>query len=332
MRVTSRRHPAPERAIGHRLLRAICDSFEPMARCVLVLVLATLAGVVTGAAARDAAVWKRGAPLPVPRSEVAAATVGKELVIIGGFLADGRSSARVDAYSPARNRWLRLPDLPVAVNHAMAASDGRRLYVVGGYGAPRQALVLSGRRWRRLPKLPEPRAAAGAAIVGRTLYVVGGVTEGGLARSTLAFDRRRLRWRRISAPKPREHLGVSALGGRVYAVAGREAGTNFDDVQAYVPGSRRWLSLPPVPQPRGGTDSAAVGRLLVSAGSESAAGTSAAVYAFDVRTRRWRRLPDLPTPRHGLGVLGYGGRVYVIGGGPTPGVSVSGANEYLRLR
>jgi N-acetylneuraminic acid mutarotase len=72
--------------------------------------------------------------------------------------------------------------------------------------------------------------------------------------------------------------------------------------------------------------------LLVSAGSESSAGTSTAVYAFDVRSKRWHRLPDLPTPRHGLGVVGFGGRVYVIGGGPTPGLSVSRANEFLQLR
>ena len=125
---------------------------------------------------------------------------------------------------------------------------------------------------------------------------------------------------------------LEALSGRVDAVAGREAGTNFYAFQAYVPARRRWVSLPKVPETRGGTDSASVGPLLVSAGSESPAGTSAAVYAFDLRTRRWRRLPDLPTARHGLGVLGLGGRVYVIGGGPTPGLSVSGANEYLQLR
>jgi Kelch motif len=288
-----------------------------------------LAGAASG---REAAAWKRGAPLPMPRSEVAAATFGNELVVAGGFLADGRSSRRVDAYSPARNRWRRLPDLPAAVNHAMAASDGRRLYVVGGYGAPRRASVFSSGRWRGLPALPEPRAAAGAAIVGRTLYVIGGVAEGGLAQTSLAFDLETRRWTRVPGPKPREHLGVSALGGRIYAVAGRESGTNFDDFQAYLPDRRHWVSLPHVPETRGGTDSASVGPLLVSAGSESAAGTSAAVYAFDVRSRRWRRLPDLPTPRHGLGVLGFGGHVYVIGGGPTPGLSVSGANEYLRLR
>jgi N-acetylneuraminic acid mutarotase len=291
-----------------------------------------IGGASAGVGSDQALEWKHAAPLPVPRSEVAAATVGRELVIVGGFLATGRSSRRVDAYSPARDRWRRLRDLPVAVNHAMAASDGRRLYVVGGYGASTRAFLLSQGRWRRLPDLPEPRAAAGAAIVGRTLYVVGGVTRGGVARVALAFDRTRLRWRRIPGPKPREHLGVSALGGRVYAVAGRETGTNFDTFQAYLPVGRRWVPLPPVPETRGGTDSAAVGRLLVSAGSESARGTSAAVYAFDVRTSRWRRLPDLPTPRHGLGVLGYGGRVYVIGGGPTPGLSVSAANEFLRLR
>jgi hypothetical protein len=201
-----------------------------------------LGGASAGPGAGAAREWQRAAPLPVPRSEVAAATVGRQLIVAGGFRADGRSSARVDAYSPGSNRWRRLPDLPVAVNHAMAASDGRRLYVVGGYGAPTRAFVLSRGRWRRLPNLPVPRAAAGAAIVGSTLYVVGGVARGGLAQHALAFDRTRRRWTQIPGPKPREHLGVSALGGRLYAVAGREAGTNFDTFQAYLPARRRWVS------------------------------------------------------------------------------------------
>jgi hypothetical protein len=56
------------------------------------------------------------------------------------------------------------------------------------------------------------------------------------------------------------------------------------------------------------------------------------VFAFDTRTRRWSALPDLPTPRHGLGVVSFGGTVYVIGGGPEPGLHVSAANESLALR
>ena len=77
----------------------------------LIALLGAGALALGAARAREAAVWKRGTPLPLPRSEVAAATVGDELVVAGGFLADGRSSKRVDAYSPARNRWRRLPDL-----------------------------------------------------------------------------------------------------------------------------------------------------------------------------------------------------------------------------
>jgi N-acetylneuraminic acid mutarotase len=56
------------------------------------------------------------------------------------------------------------------------------------------------------------------------------------------------------------------------------------------------------------------------------------VYAYDVVRRRWRRLADLPTPRHGVGVAAVGGAVYVIGGGPQPGLFVSDANESLRIR
>src|SRR5207247_1875845 len=57
-----------------------------------------------------------------------------------------------------------------------------------------------------------------------------------------------------------------------------------------------------------------------------------AVYGYDVTRRGWNRLPDLPTPRHGLGVAALDGVVYVIGGGPQPGLHVTGANESLRIR
>jgi non-specific serine/threonine protein kinase len=140
------------------------------------------------------------------------------------------------------------------------------------------------------------------------------------------------RWRRIPGPTPREHLGVTAIAGRVYAVAGRENGNNFDVFQAYLPSRRRWVTLPRVPEPRGGTGATAIAGQIVSIGGESAAGTAPRVYAYRIETKRWRRLPDLPTPRHGLGVLALGGRVYAVAGGPQPGLSVSGANEYLPLR
>jgi non-specific serine/threonine protein kinase len=287
--------------------------------------------------------WEDGAPVPVPRTEVAAATLGDRVVVVGGFLADGATTARADLYQPARDRWSRLPSLPLGLNHAAAATWRDTVVVAGGYAgrlgggaAQRVALILRDGRWQRLPRLPEARAAAGAAVLRGTLYVVGGVGPSGLARDAFALElagalEGRSRWRRIPGPTPREHLAVAAYRGRVFAIAGRTAGidTNLALVEAYDPVTGRWRPRPPVPGARGGTGAAVAGGLLVSVGGEEPAGTIAPVFAYDGRS--WSALPELPTPRHGLGVVGLGGRVYALAGGPEPGLTVSAAVEVLTL-
>jgi non-specific serine/threonine protein kinase len=82
------------------------------------------------------AAWGSGAPLPAPRSEVAAATFGSEIAIVGGFDADGGSSSRVDAYSPASDTWRCLPDLPTPRHGLGVAALGRTVYVIGGGTVP----------------------------------------------------------------------------------------------------------------------------------------------------------------------------------------------------
>jgi hypothetical protein len=286
--------------------------------------------------------WETRAPLPLPRTEVAAATVGNEIVVLGGFTIDRGAATRVDAYSPARDRWRRLPDLPIGVHHSMAVGAAGRTYALGGYtvaGEPlRAAFVLERGRWRALPRMPFPRAAAGAAVAGGKIVVAGGVTTGpsgrALARNALSFDLRTRAWAVVPGPTPREHLGVAAWAGTVYAVAGRTAAldTNLLHFESYRPGARSWTRLAPIPDARGGTGAAATGGLIVSAGGEEPAGTIAEVLAYRVADRRWVALDDLATPRHGVGMAALGGRVFVIGGGPEPGLTVSSANETLRVR
>jgi hypothetical protein len=149
----------------------------------------------------------------------------------------------------------------------------------------------------------------------------------------LALDLRTGRWRTRPGPTPREHLAVTALRGRVYALAGRLAGadTNLRTFESYNPRTRRWKRLPGVPDARGGTAAAGYGWTILSVGGERTTVTIGSVYAYDTRNRRWRRLPDLPTPRHGLGLVVVSGRAYALAGGPEPGLHVSGANEYLAV-
>ena len=285
-----------------------------------------------------AAPWQTHAPLPEPRTEVAGGVARGELVVVGGFTADGGNSARTDAYSIARNTWRRLPDLPVAVDHAASASASGNVYVVGGYGGDRNPLktvfVLGkDETWRNLPALPDARAAAAAAIAGGKLYVLGGVDgRRGLARVAFALDLRTGRWARIPGPSPREHLAAAAASTRVYALGGRSTGidTNTNRFEVYDARTRRWTRLAPVPQARGGTGAAFANGKIFSIGGERPQGTIGSVYTYVLRTKRWQRLPDLPTPRHGLGVVAAGGRVWVVAGGPQPGLTVSGAVESVR--
>lgn len=316
---------SPRAKLQHSFLTRRSEGGPELTRLALIALAATAA-------------WTAGTPLPDPRTEVAAAALRGEVVVVGGFRADGSNTARADAYSPAKDAWRRLPDLPVAVDHAAAASFRGTLYVVGGYGTDRQplrtAFAFDGNAWQRLPAPPEARgAAAAAATAAGKLYVVGGRTTRGLALTTLVLDLRTLRWTRLAGTTPREHLAATALGGLVYAVAGRRAGydTNLALVEALDPATRRWRKVPPVPSARGGTGAAAIAGRIVSVGGEAPSGTIGDVWAYSVRTRRWSRLPDLPTPRHGLGVVALGGRLWAIAGGPRPGLTVSGAVESLAI-
>jgi Kelch motif len=305
------------------------------ARAALVAVCATVLVSSAGAASAE---WEERAAMPIPRTEVAAAVLGSEIVVLGGLTSDGGASQRVDAYSPARDSWRRLPDLPVGVHHSMAVGAGGRLHVLGGYTASgavlRTAFALQGGAWRALPRMPFPRAAAGAGVAGQRIVVAGGIGEGRrLARNALVYDLRAARWSVVPGPTPREHLGVTAFAGTVYAIGGRTAGldTNLLHFESFRPGQRVWQRLQPIPDSRGGTGAAGVAGRVVSVGGEEPAGTIAEVLAYRVAEKRWVRLEDLRTPRHGVGVAALGGRVFVIGGGPEPGLTVSSANESLHV-
>jgi N-acetylneuraminic acid mutarotase len=298
-----------------------------------VAVAFAVAGVAAGGG------WRDEAPLPTARGEVAAAATQTGIAVVGGFLADGRSSRRVELFAPATGRWRRLPDLPVAVNHTFAAGWRGKLYVAGGYGAAgrlRAAWVLDAGRWRPLPSLPYGLAAGGAVVLAGRLYLVGGVAgppdRSVLVRRALVLDLAHpLRWRFVPGPVGREHLAVTAAAGSIYALGGRSAGydTNSTLVQSWRPGNRAWQTRAALPEARGGAGAAAIGGTIVSIGGEGPSGTIGTVFIYDVSGNTWRRASDLPTPRHGLAVAPFGGRVFAIGGGRSPGLGVSDVAESL---
>jgi N-acetylneuraminic acid mutarotase len=274
---------------------------------------------------------------------VAAAAAGSRIYVVGGFTADGRTVATVEALDTATGRWERGPDLPLAVNHAMAAAVSGTVYVVGGHRADRTpsaaAFRLERDGWRPVADLPEGRAAGTAVALAGKVYVAGGLARvGALADRMLVYDTAAGRW--TTAPGPptaREHLAGAAAAGRVYTIGGRTAATgNLAAFEVYEPAGNRWTTLPELPTPRGGVAGAATcSGLVVAVGGETVGGgrsaTFAEVEAFDPAVSSWRALPPLPTPRHGLGVVSVGTTLYTLAGGPRPGLTVSAATEALDL-
>ena len=283
--------------------------------------------------------WRALAPAPSQRTEVAAAALGTQIVVTGGYRADGATVSTVEIFETATGRWEPGPSLPIAVNHAMSATAAGRIYVFGGNLSSNRptdaAFVLeTTREWRRIAPMPQPRAAATAVAVGGTVYVAGGIGPSGLAAEMLVYDTAADRW--TTAPGPptrREHLGGAGFGGIVYTVGGRTGGldTNLDAFESFDPRTGRWTRLPGLPTPRGGLAATATcSGLVVAVGGEARA-TFAEAEVFDTATQTWKTLPPLPTPRHGLGVVAIRNTIYTLAGGPTPGLHVADTTEAIEV-
>ena len=287
--------------------------------------------------------WRTGAEMPTHRTEVAVAGVGEFVVVAGGFTEDGATSDAVEVYSVAADAWDSLPPLPEPRHHAALVAVSDRFYLIGGYrpdGAPSgEVWLLAETRWEAGPSLPEARGALAAALVGDEIHVVGGATGFGagarLSDRHDIFDTTTGTWRQAPAlPEARDHLAAASIGPRLYVVGGRKLSltTNSSRLDVFDTEAGTWVRGPDMPTARGGLAAAQWRGRLVVAGGEEPRGTFPEVEFYDPREDGWNSGPPLPTPRHGLGAAGLRSEfLVVVGGGPSPGLAVSGATELLEV-
>lgn len=279
------------------------------------------------------------APMPEPRTEVAGAVWDGRVVVVGGLTAGGRPSARVDVYDPDADRWSPLPDLPRPLHHTAVVTLGGRVWVVGGYTevegdawVPVRMVSSFGAgedAWRAEPEMEEIRGALAAAVVGESIVAAGGHDGEQVLATTEVLAAGAAAWE----PGPplrtaREHFAMTVAGGDLYAVAGR-APANLDSVEVLRTGAAAWEPGPPVEHSRSGIGAATVTGRPCVAGGEEPGDTIAPVECL--AGDGWEVVGELPTPRHGLVVVALGAALHVVGGGPEPGLTVSGAHEVVRI-
>ncbi len=284
-------------------------------------------------------------PVPVARTEVAAARLGNGIYVVGGLEVDGSATDRVDRYDLDTGRWSQAPSLPEALHHAGTATFEGRLFVAGGYVVGTDSawsetdkvwsLASGDDEWRAEPSLGNRRGAHGLAATGSRLVAFGGTSDGQVVGSVEILQAGTDDWR----PAPpmstaREHTAAAALDGRVYAIAGRAGGleTNLKTVESFDPSAFNggWRDEPSLTTPRGGIGAAPVGEAICVVGGEATSGTIGSVECL--RGGAWMASGGLAEPRHGLGVVaGDVGRLHVLAGGPQPGLFVSTAHEILDM-
>ncbi|MGI0048835.1 MAG: Kelch repeat-containing protein, partial [Nitrososphaera sp.] len=90
-----------------------------------------------------------------------------------------------------------------------------------------------------------------------------------------------------------------------------------------------WTKLEPMPSKRGGLAAAATGadQNIYVFGGESPTGTFSNNEAYHLGNGKWLSATPMPDARHGLAAVEVGVKIYVIGGGPQPGLTVSNLNQ-----
>lgn len=316
-------------------------------RCIGVLLLALLAagcGADESTTQEGSGRWETRAPLPEPRQEHGAAELGGRIYLVGGLNGIGMTLDSVVAYDPAQDRWQAVAPLPQPIHHPGVAAANGHLYVLGGFNFLTPAFVALGDvyeydpasdRWRARTPMPasSERGAAAVAVIDDRIYVAGGQRGGQAVGDFSVYDPVADQWTTLpDLPTAREHLAGAAAGGQFYAIGGRSGGLH-GETERYDPATQAWSTLAPLPTPRGGGGAGVVDGRIIMVGGEGNDASPRGVFEqterYDPATGRWTTLAPMPVPRHGLGVVGYQGRLHVLGGADREILAPTTTNDAL---
>ncbi|HEU5097667.1 MAG TPA: kelch repeat-containing protein, partial [Roseiflexaceae bacterium] len=236
--------------------------------------------------------------------------------------------------------WSAAASYPgTAVDHSGAACLGGKIYLIGGLikaGAAVKTVYEynpATNTWTQKADMPTARGAMGVAVANGKVYAAGGI--GYPARSDMAaYDPVTNSWQTLAPmPTARDHLIMEAFDGKLYAIGGRNV--MLDSVLAvnemYDPATNTWASRAPMPIARAAMASGTLNNHIQVWGGEGPSGTPTSTYPqghdYDPKANTWITIASEPTPRHGTDGATIGTAVYIPGGGPQTGNSVTDVNE-----
>lgn len=260
------------------------------------------------------------------------AVLDGKVFTIAGYDASGASTATVEVYEPATDRWRGVTPLPLATNHNAAAVVHGVLYAFGGTSPRAFAYDAVRDAWAEVATMRYTHGGTPAvAVIEGQLYVAGGTGPDMIGNEVEVLDPRANAWRTLPPMTvPRNHTAGGTIGGKFYVVGGRGHPLASTALEVYDPAAGRWATLPSMPTGRSGIGVGVVGGRLYVFGGEQPR-IFGEVEAYDPATNRWHQLPPMPVPRHGIFAGVVGNLIYLPGGATRQGLGATTLNAVFRV-
>jgi N-acetylneuraminic acid mutarotase len=270
----------------------------------------------------------------------AAGIIGDKIYVGHGYSAGDSLALRI--YDIPTDTWSLGADDPNgdARSEGVGAAVGDSLYCIGGrpvgtVGVQVDIYDSLSDTWSEGADMPTARAGTGAVVVDGKIHVLGG-RDGASPGSGAALDAHEVydpvadSWDSTLAPlpAPRADVMAVAIGDKIYAFGGYDAGAQ-DDTYIYDIPTDTWTTGTDMPTPRySGVAGELFGLPVVISGLAETGGNTDVVEVYQPAGDTWCSGPAKPNPSSELSVAGVSGPegIYMIGSGAF------GANQVFHER
>jgi N-acetylneuraminic acid mutarotase len=280
--------------------------------------------------------WTGMPSLPEALDHFGVASYDEKIYVVGGSSQDKHTSNKLFIYDSVKNKWKEGKPMPTSRTMLSADFINGILYAVGGVDSSYKVVPTNEAydpktdTWTKKAPMLSPRHHTTSEVVGGKLYVIGGRLKGDGVESTLReallsfnnneyYDPKQNNWTSLKPmPTNRSSMSSAQLDSNIYVFGGQSRVPTPTD--AYVFGGESKVKSSNIPR----------GLEMLFAG-QTANGTFATNEKYNTKTDTWLTEPSMPTARLGSDSVALDNRLYVIGGKPSFGRTVTNVVEIYHV-
>ena len=200
-------------------------------------------------------------------------------------------------------------------------------------------------KWTEGKPMPTARGAMTANFIYQMLYVVGGVTSSSkIVNVNEAYDPTSNECTsKSSTPTARHHAASAVVDNQLFVIGGTTKGlfpiVNTNTNERYDPKQDNWVTLQPMPSKKSGSSASSINNtktIYVFGGEDLTKkynnNNDENNEKYDVKSNKWLSQRSIPISPFILSVLSVNDKIYIIGGGPLAGLTVTDVSEIFNFK